>query len=640
MAKLADATLSATGTVRQAEDALLLAHAEQLGIDASRLVSELRALGEEDRRHATLVITSPRAGNSRWASSRIRAASEWLRDVFARAGIHALERGANGYLADAIDALDCARSGAFHATVVHELSREAASDEDILATLGLRDGASDTDSEIMRVRERIASEVAGIARRIATQVGMGSEHGPLVLFATREVLNRELRDPKDPPPNTFVAEEMEVERDGMLSWDAALVAELIAMGAKELADRVADQSRYRWSHRHDLRWFDDGEPSPAVIWRAWQDPTEDGGPIGAPFLLPLTKAAWERIVRPAVERERKNRPALVIQVHEDVTRIHSRTHVIEDVSGQRSLVFDAGDPIAIVPPVPTVDAEVFHKLAASIQRGAAMLGSVPAHKALRWEISEGHARVINGVPDARTLVVDGGWSVFAHDYLGMSKKGAADDLRDIVRAQSAVRLTLPDGSFGNMLALRESEARGRRRGRIEVVLGTMLLPHYTFELSDKLSGRALNDARRLVPVVGLPPFVGRANEHGAQTTLSMLVVREMRIRATELVTHGGVAIDLDRWARLAMEAGVKPNTLPALIDRWTRDGDDAPAFLRVTAPGRYTLGDADLLARAFLEAAGRASIGASEAGRKAVEAREKARLGQGGSRRRGRHEGE
>lgn len=413
----------------------------------------------------------------------------------------------------------------------------------------------------------------------------------------------------------------ESAHDGMLLLDAALADELESAFGEEgrnHASVVRTDAKERYAKPH----------SPLDVFRPWlpEGFLERPNMGGLPWIRPLGRAAWFDVVRPKLERERKKPPALAYPVHENVARIHSRTHTLENKSGQRHLVFGDHAPIAVI------EDDTLGRIADSIARGIPLLGTMTSHKALQWEVITGHRQALEGVADARVLTIEGGWSTFARDELGLSAKSDIENLRDIVRAQSAIRAKLPDGSVGNLLALREVEAKGRRRGLVELVLGTMLMPHYVHELDGKLSGLIASESKRLVPMTGLPPPVGSRTEHGAQVTLSMHVVRELRARATELVTDGGTRIELDRWAALAMTSGVKAANIRKIIDRWTIDGPDGAAFLRRSGPDRYTLGDAHAPARLFLEAAGKMSLDASAAGRKSIESKARARTG---TRRRG-----
>ena len=360
----------------------------------------------------------------------------------------------------------------------------------------------------------------------------------------------------------------------------------------------------------------DANADAGVRWASWRAvPNEE-----PKWLVALAVVVWLH----EVKREVTQRPALVMPVHAEVTRIHSRAFVLETLNGQRALTFDDTAPIMLAS---IADAS----LAKLVERGAKLLGSVNAHKLLRWELVTGHTQALRGDADPRMLVVDGGWSTLAFDVLRIKGKRAAEEIRAITHAQQAVTFPLPSGGTAHgLLTLHDTPARGRRRGHIEIVLGSMLLPHFVHEIGGH--GRDASEARRLVPVLQeLPPMVGRDNEHGALATLSMLVVRELRIHARELAEVGSVEIKPERFEALAREVRLPLPTLRLALPVWLRDGDDAPAFLASPSPDRFTLGPAHAPELAFLVAAGRDVLVSSNAGLKSVEARsrKRRRLGRG-----------
>jgi len=353
------------------------------------------------------------------------------------------------------------------------------------------------------------------------------------------------------------------------------------------------------------------------------------------WLTTIARHTWKHEGTRAIAQ----RPALVYQVHDDVARIHTRTSVLEERDGQQRFVYDNADPVVLVASA---------GLAEIVTRGALLLGSVTAHRLLRWEIATGHAQALRGDADPRVITVDGGWSVLAGDVLGIKAKNAGDDVRAIMHAQQAIHFQLPTGrKVTGLVVLDETPARGRRRGRIEIMLGSMLLPHFVHEIAGV--GRDASDARRLVPVLReLPPMVGRPREHGALASLSMFVMRELRIHARELAETGAVEISPARWEALAREASLPLVTLRLALERWIRDCkrdkdgkpkrdkdgkledyDDTPAFLHSPAgrPNAYTLGATHAAELAFIVAAGHTSARASRGGRKSVETRTRKRLG-------------
>ena len=356
----------------------------------------------------------------------------------------------------------------------------------------------------------------------------------------------------------------------------------------------------------------------AACWDLWLH--EDSHPRIYDY---LAWTLWGDKLRPSLAHEARNPPSLVIEVHEDVTRVHSQVVRLEESNGQRALVFDGSDRFILVPSVAEEMAQ------ALVERGVGKLGTVTAHRALRWQLTTAHERAIRGEPDARVLTIDGGWSVYAYEKLKLKSKAEAENLKAITYAQDAVHVTLPDGSRERMLNLREWPAQGRRPGRIQQTLGTMLLPHYVFELG--LTGRRLREAQRLIPVCALPPFVGRNRDHGPQATLSMLVVRELRTKARELAKDGAVRITRERWVEMARESALPPTLLGRVIDRWVQDGPDAPAFLARVSSDAYTLAAVHSRELAFILASGHTENRAVEAGKQSVRARQgkMRRLGRG-----------
>jgi hypothetical protein len=363
----------------------------------------------------------------------------------------------------------------------------------------------------------------------------------------------------------------------------------------------------------------------AAEWLAKDDPSKDPWRLwlleqrSSPGLMLLVKSLWMDEVRSS--------PALVESVHEDVITAHSKAFASETSRGQRTLRFGNTEPVIVevseqaeqATTLPALPDDTVAQLSKLVQRGASLLGSITAHRVLRWEIMTGFARVMAGITDARAIKVDGGWDGLADQLkIGNSNK-LTQELRAIVHAQACCWLSLPDGSRGNLLAVRDIPAVGRRRSQLEIVLGTMLLPHYGFQLPSK------PEHKRLVPIVELPPMVGRPADHSAQATASMLVMRELRRQAPELYLSGAVVLTLEQWAELFSAAHLPSALIGRVLDRWTKNDTGGPAFLHRVDTDAYTLGDAHARARSFLLEAGKIELDSSEAGRRSAAARRRRR---------------
>ena len=125
----------------------------------------------------------------------------------------------------------------------------------------------------------------------------------------------------------------------------------------------------------------------------------------------------------------------------------------------------------------------------------------------------------------------------------------------------------------------------------------------------------------------LPPLIGRERDHGAQAVLQLQVMAEFRRRARELASQEGVLLPYERWQEMAADASLPQGALRAVIERWTRDGDDGPAFLSTVSPERYTLAEAHEAIRRFLEEAGHLELEGSDAGKRSVRRKRDRLLG-------------
>jgi hypothetical protein len=352
----------------------------------------------------------------------------------------------------------------------------------------------------------------------------------------------------------------------------------------------------------------------ASLWRLWA--ASDGPVPGCRFAVRLALALLLDTVVPALEASARKPPAIVRPVYQYAIDFHSRGRVYDERSQQLS--FD-GQALARLCAQAGASIDM-----SALQKGLGLLGSVVSHKVFRWEVFSVHERFLRGDPLPNVLVVNGGWSALAK-ALGLNPDKHASDVRSVVLAQAHFSSRFPDGSQGTMLSYTEKAAFGRtERARVTITVGAPLLPGYVEGIGEKV-GRAsieARQARKLVPILReVPPLVGRPNEHGAQISLSMYVVAEMRDKAKELVTDGGVHLPFDALVGLADRSSLprRHGLLLRLLDRWTADG--AGGFLERVDRDRYTLGRPHEAERLFLEEAGRRELVGAKAGRASARRR-------------------
>lgn len=409
--------------------------------------------------------------------------------------------------------------------------------------------------------------------------------------------------------------------EGMLARDARFARYLERLG--DLGKTAAEQLRA--SAKERARKFQQASEGPddknprGAIWALWAAPDES--PPGCRFARLLAIVLWND----AVVSWLKKTASLVYPIAQQTTWIHSRTTEVIEQDQHLFHRFQNGDshPIKRIEPLelPAMELAVLDVM---LRRGLTLLGSVTAHRLLRWEITEGHQRVVRREVDARALHIDGGWSALA-ERLQLHSHKAADDIHAIVVAQAHSCFRFAGGAYGNLLSYTVMPSVGRRKGFARIILGDALLPDFLFEIRAKLghTSRTAREAQRLVPMVDLPPLVGRPNEHGQQASLSLAVVTELRHRAAELFEQGGILLNLDRWRELAELAGLPVGLLEQVLDRWTQDGDDGPAFLERTDKDRFTLAPTHSAARAFILEAGRREAEGAEAGKRSADGRRK-----------------
>ena len=332
----------------------------------------------------------------------------------------------------------------------------------------------------------------------------------------------------------------------------------------------------------------------------------------------------------AVERwleQKRKPPALPMLVHKPVVEllaVSRRAALDEEYSGQRRITLPSDVVVTVrqdlIEKAFTRGSTGWEKASKQVERGIHRIGSLLGHKAIRHLVRTGHQQALARHPDPRLLTYEGGKDGFG-EALGASKKEKGE-LGDILEAMHHVEFPLPGQEPTRLLIRSLFHAKGQRRARLELVLGTMLLPNYVHELQEL--GFKGPDVR-LVPLLDEPPMIGRPNEHAAQATLSMLVVAHFRDNARALVEHEGVPLPPDLLRRMADKAGLPSAfNLQRMLDAWLAGDDRRPPFLRRTALGLYTLGESYAADLAFILAGGQKELDSSHHGKASVVKRNRA----------------
>lgn len=350
----------------------------------------------------------------------------------------------------------------------------------------------------------------------------------------------------------------------------------------------------------------------ADAWAPWLPPVE-GGRFPARHAR-LVEALWRDIVRPQLERAARKPPALARLVHAPVTALLSDPKV-QEKGGQMALDLGLSAPCIIreVADLP------------SATRGVELFKSIHAHRVLWHIVFAAHERAAAIPGWSPHLEYEGGYAALA-EACGIKGGKGAEQVRALVDLFSVLDLTLPKYQ-GGLLTRTFIEAKGQRRALLTIIPGTPILPGYVHELQ-RVAGVASAAARleqNLIPLLPVPPVLGRGNDAGPQATLQLRVMAHLRDHAADLAEGRGAPLPLDTWTRLAEESRVPRSLATRLLPHWQEDHRDGPAVLKQVDRDRYTLGDAHAAARTFLEDGGRRSLDSSEAGRRSVAKRAAAR---------------
>jgi hypothetical protein len=480
---------------------------------------------------------------------------------------------------------------------------------------------------------------AGLAALVASQVlrelGEHADDAEAALERALESRLQEARTKLGPPPAQDAAN-AHAEQDGIHERDASAVAFLRGLGipgselraaALRAADQWAESASAAWlafRKRATLPGLPQPEPDEWTRWRGregWQ----------GRFWRLLARVLWHGEVRRAVAIARSKVPrqpaTLPLLFVNDYSAVYlSRRNVVcvHDQGRGRAMaeiVSPEGEQLAHTP---VLNAGLVDRA----QRGAVALRSYLGQRVLRRVPMEVWQRHVAGCRNPRVLSwrgIDG-----FLEWMGVSSKFHTEAL-DILRAGQDFRRTWADNGrplreIGGLWSYDLSEDGRTAPGRhahLELNVNRPLAPFFAKE------ELARGDERALVPVVAMPPTVGSPNLWAAAAAFQFLFVKTLVEHRLDVVAHGGALLLAADLARLASDAGMKPNHLPRLLDRWLRDGDDGDAVLERVDEDRYHLADNSTYrqARRYIEETGRLSLRRQRSGREAARGAQRRAFG-------------
>lgn len=308
----------------------------------------------------------------------------------------------------------------------------------------------------------------------------------------------------------------------------------------------------------------------ALEWTAakWADPWNAALFIGEAWWTLKVRDELPAFARPGLPSDVLSNFAKVRALQGDAVRGQEQTKA-RGREIQSWTAATAGRPVVGLD-VATIDASIVRP---------ELLGGLAAQRLLRFVMHRSHTLYdeTRDIEQSTRITVTKGWRGLA-TAMGMgSGEKAAQVAAATAKALQAAWVTTPLGEGGLFLVHHEKRHRDNPTEKVTLTI------HEDGPLSPRYAARLLQGRRtKIVPVPLpelMPPMVGRPNEHGAIATLQLLVLRELRMKATELVELGGVVITAARWDALAKEAGVPAHLLTKLLEAWTEGRDGVRPFI-------------------------------------------------------------
>lgn len=333
----------------------------------------------------------------------------------------------------------------------------------------------------------------------------------------------------------------------------------------------------------------------------WDDP------LFAYQNIALTR--WIDRIRKFVHKKLEKPAALTApifkQVSESLVRgltLNENRNALIDKAGKQVLKFDTAATMQI-------------DTAESILRSSIpLLSSITAHHIVRWQFLEVHKQFLLGQKEPRKLVIEGGFQKLGELSGAGTSKRIIDNIRKIIFAQAGCLFRYRRGDKiweGNLISFDHWQAKGRNASLLEIEMRAPGCPGFVQELP--IGGLELSEQRALIPIVGLPEFVGRSNEHGSQACFQMELFIEMRMRAKELYERDGILLNDDGWLQIAERARMPHSLINKVLECWV-----ANDYIERRENYVFNIGSKYKEAKVMLMKAGEAELKGAKAGKKNI----------------------
>jgi len=337
---------------------------------------------------------------------------------------------------------------------------------------------------------------------------------------------------------------------------------------------------------------------------------------------------WLNSVKERAEGAYRKPPALPLIVSDTLNELMKRGTTFDDTSGK--ITDKRGNELALIDKnnldhIPSIKMATLQKILSP--QNAKILSSLNFHRLYRWEIETATRQIIENISDARMIHIPGGYPELAH-RIGAGRGGKArDQVRDILAWQAAPKSFILYDKHGNEKIVAEGNMLtferihgGSKSSWLNIVMGTMLLPHSVFKTIKSSSKKLSSEAVMMIPIPEYPNLIGKTNTHASQMIFQMEFLALMRKKIKELMKNNCIFIPPDKMETLAQKATLSTPFHLRVIDSWMNDGD-APAFLKLVEKDHYALGTHFKQDQDFIIEGGKRELALSRAGKNSAKKR-------------------
>ena len=416
------------------------------------------------------------------------------------------------------------------------------------------------------------------------------------------------------------------ERDGMLSFDAALADELEHIGehGKIRAANVRNNARERFKNRDDL----------LAYFRTWlPDGFLERTPVGGlPYLRTLGRAAWFDVVQPKLEQASK-RSALVATIPafiaNDLRNIAGakRAELASPESSGSTRIYADGNATSLVL------ASLQSIQAISAARLVELASGSYFWPTLHWIAATVRDQEFDGVIDPHIIRVKGGKEGL-RSAIGGSKDGGADGIWSVLSALHLLSSASEPGT-GRMLTLIEQRRASPNGGRpitiVVIEVHLLMRPR-----AAKALGLHFPDWSLPIFDPGLVQTIGDHRTKGRQINAAQSLAQHIHDRRRDVASDGSFVLTKKEWIDLGNRAGLYDRSHASLRDRYLdslfeppprqrplafgRSVGTEPMLVRV-GPDRYRLGDSFAPEWSHFAEQGKMTLASSAAGKRSARKR-------------------